>query len=175
MSRSKLKIGETRGKLTIIEILPSISSRHGYVICSCICGGIRKIRVDQFRKDTSNGCNKCGKGFSFKPNSKLFRDYKSRANAKNQQFTLTFYQFEEFISKNCYYCNIEPVEHINKGKNTIYKFKSNGIDRLDSNLGYIIDNCVTSCGRCNIMKNNMKYKDFIEHINKIYKNLSNNK
>lgn len=44
----------------------------------------------------------------------------------------------------------------------------NGIDRLDSNIGYNIENCVTCCKQCNIMKNVWSEKDFLNKIKEIY-------
>ena len=45
----------------------------------------------------------------------------------------------------------------------------NGVDRKDNNLGYTIDNCVPCCHRCNSMKSNLSYQNFIQHISNIYK------
>jgi hypothetical protein len=54
------------------------------------------------------------------------------------------------------------MEHINY---------HNGIDRVDNDKGYISDNCVPCCWKCNNMKNTMKQKDFINHIISIYKKM----
>jgi 5-methylcytosine-specific restriction endonuclease McrA len=43
----------------------------------------------------------------------------------------------------------------------------NGIDRIDSNKGYTMDNCVSCCWTCNRMKGNMTQQNFLEHISKI--------
>ena len=47
----------------------------------------------------------------------------------------------------------------------------NGIDRKDNAIGYEYDNCVTCCGRCNIMKNKWSHDEFISHIKNIINNL----
>lgn len=62
----------------------------------------------------------------------------------------------ELIQKNCAYCNAEP--------NPL-----NGIDRIDSNIGYEIDNCVPACAQCNYMKNDLTLTDFNEHLRQILK------
>lgn len=54
-------------------------------------------------------------------------------------FELTKEQFYNLISQPCYYCGDKEKEF-------------NGIDRIDSQKGYIIDNCVTCCEYCNKMK-----------------------
>lgn len=38
----------------------------------------------------------------------------------------------------------------------------NGIDRIDSNIGYITSNCVTCCGGCNIAKGKKTPDEFID-------------
>ena len=55
-------------------------------------------------------------------------------------------------------------------ENAIIVEAVNGIDRIDSNIGYIKENCVSCCWTCNKMKNNFSQKEFLEKINKIYCN-----
>ena len=59
-------------------------------------------------------------------------------------------------TRKCHYCGSE---------------KSNGIDRIDSSLGYLPDNVLPCCKICNYMKNNHSYKFFVEHIKKIVENI----
>lgn len=49
-----------------------------------------------------------------------------------------------------------------------YAVELNGVDRLDSNKGYEMDNVVPCCGMCNRMKNKFTYKEFIDKIKLIY-------
>ena len=170
--RSKLKIGETKGKLTIKQIIPGKNARQGYVICSCICGGERKIRVDEFRKENQNGCKNCGKGFYFKFENKLFNDYITRCKYKNLEFNLTFEEFKELINSNCFYCNSLPKLHIHNVSKIRREFKSNGIDRIDSKKGYIMENCLPCCDICNFSKSDLEFFEFLDHIKKVYENLS---
>ena len=50
-------------------------------------------------------------------------------------------------------------------------WKRNGVDRIDSSLGYTIDNCVACCDKCNYAKHDLSTEDFKEWIIKIYNNL----
>ena len=43
-----------------------------------------------------------------------------------------------------------------------------GIDRIDSNLGYLENNVVPCCKFCNFMKLNLTTEDFLNRIAKIY-------
>jgi len=54
-------------------------------------------------------------------------------------FNLTINEFAGIISQPCYYCG-ELQENFN------------GIDRINNNKDYILDNCVPCCNICNKMK-----------------------
>jgi len=88
-----------------------------------------------------------------------YSKYKIEAKNRNYQFNIPediFYYFRDYC--NCYICN--------KQSNKNHK---NGIDRVNNNIGYKVSNILSCCGMCNIMKKNMKIKDFINHCDKIYK------
>ena len=42
-----------------------------------------------------------------------------------------------------------------------------GIDRVDNSLGYTEENSAPCCSKCNYMKKDMNFKQFIEHVKKI--------
>lgn len=79
--------------------------------------------------------------------------YKSSAKTKKLDFLITFEEFMIFWNKNCSYCN-EPIETI-------------GLDRINSEIGYVLSNLCSSCSRCNYMKNNSSTEDFINQCKKI--------
>jgi hypothetical protein len=56
------------------------------------------------------------------------------------------------------------------GKKTT-KTHQNGLDRIDSAIGYIESNVYTCCGNCNYMKNNYTYKEFMDKCLLIYNKL----
>ena len=90
-------------------------------------------------------------------NSINYSSYKCGALNRELQFDLTIQQFLENTGKNCYICGKENID--------IHK---NGIDRMDSNIGYIIDNCMCCCGECNIMKKDYTYDELFEKFILIY-------
>lgn len=93
--------------------------------------------------------------FNFK-----FKEYKREAKRRNRSFTLTENQFKLFWQQNCFYCNSE--------------IKSIGLDRIDSKLGYEINNIVPCCYICNVMKlDHSKFELYI-HCIKIIENLKQN-
>jgi hypothetical protein len=48
------------------------------------------------------------------------------------------------------------------------KFTYNGIDRIDNSQGYIIDNVVPCCTKCNIAKGRQSIQEFKEWIYRAY-------
>lgn len=83
---------------------------------------------------------------------------KKGAKKRNINFELNSFQCAEIITSNCIYCNIKP---------DIINGKYHGADRIDSKLGYTIDNCVPCCTYCNYGKNNLSLDDFLLWINNI--------
>ena len=57
------------------------------------------------------------------------------------------------------------------GYNGIYIY--NGIDRIDNNKGYTIDNIVPCCHICNQAKSSFTLQEFQDWIEKVYQNKQN--
>ncbi len=152
------------------------------VLCRCEdCSLERYVNYDSligrknsiYLKSGETLCVKCAaKRFSgvlspkYKHGCNRFCEYRLHARDRNIIFDLPVEDFKRLITQPCHYCN---------GFST-YKNKQsrgNGIDRKDSNIGYIIDNCVPCCATCNFVKNSMPYSDFITYIRSIYENTKN--
>jgi len=101
--------------------------------------------------------------------NEIYRQYKATAKLKNRKFKLTKKQFRYLTSLNCSYCNSKPntirKTHIKK-YNGAYQY--NGIDRVDNDQGYTIENSVTCCELCNRMKAKLTKDKFLSHIFKIF-------
>lgn len=95
-----------------------------------------------------------------------------------------FINFEDFclrIEEPCYYCGLIETDTSMDTKSKmivnndiIYKpvtgtiYKHNGIDRIDSNKGYVVDNVIPCCKYCNIAKSDMTQKEFYDWIESVY-------
>ena len=53
------------------------------------------------------------------------------------------------------------------------EFYYNGVDRIDNNSGYDIDNCAPCCHQCNWAKKNLTKADFLNWIERVYKTVIN--
>lgn len=90
-------------------------------------------------------------------NLQRFKSYKSRAKAKGIEFTLGRYEFIIKSKNPCYICGFEEKE----------ENKSNGIDRVDNNKGYVSSNIASCCWNCNRAKNNMSLFEFKTWLNRL--------
>ena len=98
---------------------------------------------------------------------RIYTYYKKNAESRNIPWNLTEKEFKSLIYKNCNYCGIQPSMY----KTAQYKDKTiyyNGIDRIDSSIGYTIENCVPCCEMCNRMKNKYNINTFLNKIKQIY-------
>lgn len=87
----------------------------------------------------------------------LFAKLKDKAKVRNIKITLTFKQFCKLREKTCRYCN------------NILPEAGYGVDRLNNKLGYTVKNSVPCCSKCNKAKMEMSERDFMCHIEAIYK------
>ena len=142
----------------------------------CECGTEKKISTAGLTsgKTISCGCYKA-EGLNKKEEgvssfNHKYRGYLARAKAhkKNIEFALTKEEFKEIVKQPCHYCGTENSSRTMAKPTANGAFVSNGIDRIDSSLGYIKGNCLPCCTICNVMKNDLSYQDFLSHIRKIY-------
>lgn len=86
----------------------------------------------------------------------IFKRYKASAKKRNLLFKLDKDYFIKNVNANCYYCGLNIA---------LVSF-----DRIDSGLGYTLDNVVPCCQHCNTMKWNYTKDEFIEQCKRIVNN-----
>lgn len=97
----------------------------------------------------------------------LYARYLYDANKRGRVFNLTKDESKKLFTGDCFYCGAKPA-NISSHPHWYGSFTYNGIDRLDNNLGYISENCVSCCKICNFLKNSQSYDDFIKWVKKVY-------
>lgn len=172
-------IGFRKGRLTVTafshsHIQPSGQKRAMWKVL-CDCGTEKVISTSNLTHGNTVSCGcKLKEGNHKKPygeatfNNK-YLSYKTRAknHKKKLSFSLTKDQFRVLITSPCHYCGAVGYSTYKSKPNANGNFPSNGIDRIDSNLGYDIENCVSACGVCNKMKNDLSYDEFMTHLRRI--------
>lgn len=194
-------VGKKFGRLLVIDGAENNKQNKSVWKCKCDCGKIilrsgahlcKKINIPEHK---SCGClhrelsskRATGNTFSRKPIGTsgfncVYQKYKYTAKIYNRKFDLTKDEFRILTKGNCWYCG-EPPSKIQYAYFTSAKWKPtrgalensayiyNGIDRIDNNKGYVLNNCATCCVVCNRAKMDMPINEFREWIIKISKKL----
>lgn len=86
-----------------------------------------------------------------------FSMLKARCKIKGTQITLSLEEYKSLLDgKNCTYCS-----------STISGSKGCSLDRVNSDLGYVVGNCVPCCYICNVMKSDLTVEQFYAHLERI--------
>jgi hypothetical protein len=82
----------------------------------------------------------------------ILSNYRKSAKDRNLLFNLLEDDFYKLIENSCYYCGFLHENHFN------------GVDRLNSDLNYDKENCVSCCSECNFLKIDFEKDKFINMI-----------
>lgn len=169
-------VGYENTTYKVLEFVKVNKKRKLFYKCQCKkCGAISIMRKDNIIEAVNGHCSKC-KGNNIKPTTEVAYNvsrgnYKRAAIYRGLSWDLSPEEFKNIVSKPCYYCGAAPVQknHLKRYMRVETPVFLNGIDRIDSNLGYNIENCVPCCEKCNRMKLDYSKEEFLNHIEKIYK------
>lgn len=155
--------GDRFGYLTVITLIKG--RKHGpppMAECACACGATTKIRQSHLRTGKRLMCVSCTRKRAWlsrvrTSNSERMlltkeTEYKCNAKSKNRVWLLTRDEFRYLVQSDCLYCGVAS---------------SNGIDRINSDVGYTLDNCAPCCSQCNYAKRDQSVSDFIEWVKRI--------
>ena len=167
--------GKRFGWLLVLEYAYTkvYSGKHykAYWKCRCDCGVHKNINAQSLMHGYSKSCGcrqheaqKLQKGEA--AFNCLYTDYKTGAVKRGYEFLLSKDDFRVITKQDCFYCGTKP-EQTSGTKRCNGSYVYNGIDRVDNNGGYVLNNCVACCSVCNYAKRDMSLENFIEHIKKI--------
>jgi hypothetical protein len=104
--------------------------------------------------------------------NRVYLRYKKDAERRNLPFTLTEEDVQELISAPCHYCGQQPAQVAYPSRNVPALegdiLLRNGIDRIQSSIGYIQSNVVPCCKQCNRAKSDMPADEFLLWIQQAY-------
>ena len=167
--------GKIYGELTVLSAVRE--NGRFYWLCKCSCGALRRVASYNLRSGQSKSCGKCGKirkdANPLEPAKRMYRAMKTGAARRNLSFEITFEQFLELSGKKCNYCGQPPETKFaytrkRYSQNRDVELKLNGLDRVDSNQGYFLQNVVPCCRLCNTMKLDQTLEEFYERVGRIY-------
>lgn len=176
-------IGKRFSKLIVIErtnntnISKSRPSGRVAYICKCDCGNEIIVNDKNLASGNTWCCGCENNHIKYLPKI---------ASAKmvweiSYNEGLSFDDFLKMSQENCFYCNSQPSNKINKfiiGKRKASKysidngdFVYNGLDRIDQTKPHTKNNCVTCCWPCNDRKGTMSKDEFIIWLTNIYNHI----
>lgn len=175
-TKTKIEVGQKYNRLTVLEKIGYDKYNNRLYKCSCDCGNEVILRGSAF---TSGNTKSCGclsrevKASKRLPDNKgvinhIILQYKRHAKNRGLIWNLTYEQVEKIIQEPCFYCGTEKSNH-KVTKNCKEGYDHNGIDRVDSSIGYEPDNVVSCCKLCNYAKRDLSQRDFINWVSKVYK------
>ena len=132
--------------------------KKGQTLMTCVPCHTKELVVETKRPERT-------RNYPAEKKAKLenaFEYLKYGAVKRGLTVSITFEQFVDIVHKPCVYCGYYAEESVL------------GIDRIDSNRNYVIENCVSCCGVCNIMKSDHPLQYFLDHISKIAAHISAN-
>lgn len=119
---------------------------------------INTKKISKKRKSIISAPRKKSKQAAF---NQTYACYKQGAKTRGHVFHITKEDFLTITQLECFYCGSLPSNQL-KARHSQYIY--NGIDRLNSDIGYIKENIVPCCRECNLMKRTMSYDYFIKKI-----------
>lgn len=174
-------VGEKFGRWTVIKKAGYNKWRCPMWLCKCDCGIERIVDWKSLKSGGSKSCGCFKKGFwrnriCLAPGLATMRQsinmYKGHARRRGIEWNLTEKQFADITQKDCYYCGAKPnnmIKSIHCNGDYIY----NGIDRVDNNKGYTINNVVPCCFKCNRAKDTYTLQEYKNWIEKSYNKMFN--
>lgn len=165
--------GQRFSSLTAVERVVVDGRSQGWR-CVCDCGNETILATGLLRQGKMRSC-----GCKFRDPRPQMRKVPGYATARNQYavyrhnakrrslaFDLTFDEFYALAEQACSYCSAPPTPR--QRGNAATSWLCNGIDRVDNDKGYVLDNCVPCCKLCNQRKRAASREDFLNWVRRVY-------
>jgi hypothetical protein len=168
-------VGLKIGLLTVLSKFDITDYGSVRWLCQCACGNKTVVKTCHLKAKVTRSCGCLLRKSRSMPDSAYryyFRQYKFSAKNRNLPFELSFLQCKRLFQKPCYYCGVKNSNRPKYGINDKKGTPCNGIDRLNNKKGYIRNNVVTCCKKCNWLKKNLSKTVFINQVKRIYLHLN---
>lgn len=165
-SNLKTLVGQKFGRLLCLERIRDQKKQTTYYKCICDCGAEITTSHANLKSGGSVSCgckqkedlikrSKKESGYAVLTN--ILNSYRQNAKVANREFLLSREEFEKLILSPCKYCG-DTQSITTTGVNG--ELKHNGIDRVNSSIGYTVENSVACCSTCNYAKSDRSLEDF---------------
>lgn len=141
-------------------------------LCECECGRTKEVSSYYLRKGLTKSCGNHKSSFKHPELSledktwrRFYLDFVSKSKrGGKKEWDIDLEYLKQVIKQDCYYCGSKPS---NVYKGATYKSIEypdiiyQGLDRINSDIGYLINNIVPCCYSCNSSKSNKTQEEFI--------------
>ena len=164
-------IGKKYGKLMVNKYHKWEEKRGHIYECRCDCGE----KTYATEAELESGRRKsCGCLLAPLPNdmgmvNRIIESYKRGAKTRGYDWYLSTNDVLRLIHEPCYYCGVVDYNEKRQRRTKYEKigYKYNGIDRVNNNKGYSLDNVVPCCKLCNQAKMNLEQREFYSWIKRV--------
>lgn len=141
----------------------------------CKCGRLFEVDTQRLKKSIQAQRLACGSCLRSKEDEDYFWEnrfavFTGNARKRKNDCGISLNHFVEISSMDCHYCGQQPQlreqKRQDKRRRVVEGF-ANSLDRLNSSLPYIYDNCVPACDLCNKMKSDESIDDFLSRMRRI--------
>jgi hypothetical protein len=157
--------GKRYGRLLVLDYIGSNARGVAVYRCICDCGAERIISGGHLRSGHSQACGCVKPGLRLRPYEAIFNTLRRSAKRSQKEITLTYEDFLAFTSiMHCHYCGQQIIWNKHNARSSIYN-----LDRVDNTQGYVKNNLVVCCKRCNYAKADRFTYDEWTQIGKLIK------
>ena len=182
LPRLKNEVGNQHGRLTVLGRAGLTKRGAATWLCKCACGQEVVVVGTRLRSGSTQSCG-CFRSERIRETNKLvprhilptgeaafnelFHRMRYSAKRRGHIWDLSNPQVKRITAQACYYCGVEPAQQRSrKDLNGAYMY--NGLDRVDNEKGYTLENVVPCCGNCNFAKRTMRQDEFLAWISQVY-------
>lgn len=177
--------GQVFGSVTVLAKVPINGKRVAQWKCVCACGKEITVSSQKLRRGHVRSCG-CHRRDNMRLTQeqqavrliasrtdteiavrRLMTEYRGGAKKRGLAFSLTEAAVTALVLTPCHYCGVEPFAGYTPRARQRRKVLLNGIDRLDSKLGYMEGNVVSCCKHCNKAKLDRSAEAYIEHCRRV--------
>lgn len=173
-------VGKKFNMLTILRRTRNQKSGRTLYVCKCDCGNEILEAVFHVMHGKKKNCG-CRRGMRLADGesglNRLYQQYQAKSLGKYRRskyhrdlpFTLSKEQFKVLTNQPCFYCGVAPRYQIGgvNSKTHRSRYVYNGLDRVDNEQGYTLENVVPCCRICNVAKGAMSQSDFLTQVHMI--------
>lgn len=176
MSAVRDLTGRRFGRLLVVSRSANDKRDRSMWLCTCNCGISKMVAALHLTTGQTKSCgclareraSRLGRSKRKPPGvsawNNLLTAHRSSARRRGLTTELTPVQFRALAELPCLYCG-----RVGVGRHHSYldEVRYNGIDRFDSSLDYTVDNCVTCCADCNMLKGATDGASFVLLVRRI--------